>query len=306
MARTALSHTLELGSLRLVRAIADAGSITGAAASLGYTQPAVSQHVRRLEQRLGTALLERTPRGVRLTEAGQVLARCGARVAAGVDAAEREISALTGLQTGVVRVVAFPTASAVLVPAALTQLRELAPRVAVRYVEAEPPESVEAVREGRCDIALSYGAVEDDGIGDLRCRQLLLDPCVLALADDHPLAGRRRLHLRDLADARWIVGRHRLGRHLTAAAAQAGFTPLITIQTDDYVATFAFVAAGLGVALLPGLISTVAARHPGITLRSVSGGGRLPVFALTRPDLLRVPAVAATLDALQDAAASTL
>jgi len=103
MARTALSHTLELGSLRLVRAIADAGSITGAAASLGYTQPAVSQHVRRLEQRLGTALLERTPRGVRLTEAGQVLARCGARVAASVDAAEREISALTGLQTGVVR-----------------------------------------------------------------------------------------------------------------------------------------------------------------------------------------------------------
>lgn len=304
MATAELTQTLDLGSLRLVRAVAEAGSITGAAATLGCTQPAVSQHVRRLERRLGTALFERTPRGVRLTEAGQVIARCGARVAASVDAAEREISALNGLQAGVVRIVAFPTASAVLVPAALGLLRDQAPHVDVRYVEAEPPESIDAVRDGRCDLALAYGEVEDeDEVAGLHRRRLLSDPCVLAMADGDPLAARRRLHLRDLADARWIVGRHRHGLHLTASAARAGFTPRVAMQTDDYVATFAFVAAGLGVALLPGLVSTAAARHPGITLRSVSGASRRPVFALTPSDLLRVPAVAATLDALQEAAA---
>jgi molybdate transport repressor ModE-like protein len=301
--------TLDLGSLRLVRAIADAGTITAAAHALGYTQPAVSQHIRRLEHRLGTALLERHPRGVRLTEAGQVLARYGATVAATVDAAEREVSALTGLRTGRVRLVSFPSASATLVPAALAGLHEQAAGVEVACSEAQPPASITSVREGRCDIAIAFdypapASAEDAPLTGLHRRPLLTDPPVLALADGDPLVSRTRLHLRDLAGARWIAGCPRCRGQLTASAQAAGFSPRIAAETDDYMAVLAFVAAGLGVALLPGLVSTVAARHPGVTLRSVAGTSPRSVFAVTTPDLLRVPAVEATLDALEDAAAA--
>ncbi len=304
-----MPSTLDLGSLRLVRAIADAGSITAAATALGCTQPAVSQHVRRLEKRLGTALLERHPRGVRLTEAGQVLARYGATVAATVDAAEREVSALTGLRAGRVRLVSFPSASATLVPAALAALRELAAGVEVVFSEDQPPASIAALREGRCDIAVAFDYPDPTTAGEsplagLHRRRLLTDPSVLAVADGDPLAERNRLHLRDLAEARWIAGCPRCRGHLTASAEAVGFSPAIAAETDDYMAVLAFVAAGLGVALLPGLVSGVAARHPGVTLRSVAGVSRRSVFALTTPDLLRVPAVAATLDALEDAAAA--
>jgi DNA-binding transcriptional LysR family regulator len=298
---------LDVGSLRLIRAIADAGSITAAAASLGYTQPAVSQHVTRLERRLGTALLERHPRGVRLTEAGRVLARYGGTVSASLDAAQREVSALAGLSSGRVRLVSFPSAAATLVPAALVQLREEAPGVEVAFTEAEPPQSILSLREGRSDVVLAFdypSSTEptEPHLTGLHRRRLLSDPCVLAVADDDPRAERRQLHLRDLVGERWITGCPRCRGHLMASCAAAGFTPHIVFETDDYVATLAFVAAGLGVALLPGLVSPVAARHPGVRVRSVGGASRRSVFALTTPDLLRVPAVAATIDALADAA----
>ncbi len=307
-----MPSTLDLSSLRLIRAIADAGTITGAATTLGFTQPAVSQHVRRLESRLGTALLERHARGVRLTEAGHVLARYGAAVAATVDAAEREVSALTGLHAGRVRVIAIASASATLVPAALTLLRRNAPAVEVDFSEAEPAQAVAAVREGHCDIAIT---VDDDGVTGrqgpavervetgLHRRELMSDASVLALSTEDPLADQPRLHLRDLADARWIAAGAACREHLVRAADTAGFVPRIAYATEDHMAVLAFVAAGLGVALLPGLVAPVAASRPGVTLRSIAGVSRRGVHALTTPDLLRVPAVAATLDALEEAAA---
>lgn len=317
-----MASTLDLSSLRLVRAIADAGTITGAATSLGFTQPAVSQHVRRLERRLGTALLERHARGVRLTEAGQVLARYGATVAATVAAAEREVSALAGLRAGRVRVMSFPSASATLVPAALLLLRDNAPDVEVDFSEAEPPEATAALREGRCDIAVTFDYTSPDpaahppGAPDLDREhperadhlgvhrvQLMSDASLLAIASGDPLADEPRLHLRDLTDTRWIAGCSPCRTHLTDSAAAAGFAPRIAFETDDYMATLAFVAAGLGVALLPGLVAPVAATYPGVTLRSIAGVGRRAVHALTTTDLLRVPAVAVTIEALQEAAA---
>jgi molybdate transport repressor ModE-like protein len=300
---------LDVQSLRIVRAIADAGTITAAALSLGYSQPAVSQHVRRLERRLGTALLERRGRGVRLTEAGQVLARHGATVTAALDAAATEVAALTGLRTGRVRLVAFPSSSATLVPTALAYLRSRHPDLRVSLDESEPPLSIQQLREGACDIAVAFsypgtdlGRGEDDLAG-LETRVLLEDPPVLALATGHPLGQARRVHLRDLAGETWIAGCPRCRGHLLASCAAVGYTPSVAYATDDYVAVLGLVASGLGIALLPGLVLPTAARHPGVVVRAVGGTTPRTVSTVTTPDLMRVPAVVATIEALLEAAA---
>jgi len=315
---------LDVTSLRIVRALADHGTITAAAAVLGYSQPAVSQHLRRLERRLGTALLERAGRTVRLTEAGQVLARHGATVTAALDAAVQEVGALTGLRAGRVRLVAFPSASATIVPGALALLRTAHPELAVTLDEAEPPESVERLRSGGCDVVIAFthrdgtgqpaapgpqghGAHQDgqdrQGVSPLVRRPLLDDATVLALPAGSPLVAHGRLQLADLVGQTWIAGCPRCRGHLLRACERAGFTPRIAYATDDYSAVLGLVAAGLGVALLPGLVTPAAARHPGVAVRAIGGTARRDVHALTTPDLARVPAVAATLRALERAAA---
>jgi len=295
---------LDVGSLRMLRAIADRGTITGAAQELGVGQPAVSQHVRRLERRLGTALLDRSGRSVRLTEAGEALARHGATVGAALRAATAEVSAIAGLRAGRVRLVAFPSSSATLVPRALVALRTAHPGLSVTLDEAEPPEALRMLRSGECDVALAFdypgvalGRGEDDLAG-LVTRHLLDEPTLVALPADHPAADHDALALADLAGERWIAGCPRCRGHLLTAADACGFAPEIAFATDDYVAVLALVAAGLGVALLPDLVRPVAERQPGVVIRPARGTSHRAVHAVTAPDLLRVPAIAATMDAL--------
>ena len=114
---------IDAAGLRVMKAISDEGSFTAAAAALGYSQPAVSQMVRRLEEKTGTALVERLGRSVRLTEAGQVLARTATPVLSALEAAEGEVAAIAGLRAGRVRLMAFPSASSTLVPRALALVK---------------------------------------------------------------------------------------------------------------------------------------------------------------------------------------
>src|SRR5690349_16791269 len=185
---------IDAAGLRVMKAIADEGSFTAAAASLGYTQPAISQMVRRLEQRTGTVLVERVGRNVRLTEAGQVLARHANPVLAALDAAEEEVAAIAGLRSGRVRLMAFPSASATLVPRALSLVKQRFPDVNITFTEAEPPESLAALKAGECDLAVAF-AYEGTDLGrgeedlDLFITEKLLDDDVkLALPRSHPLA----------------------------------------------------------------------------------------------------------------------
>ena len=154
----------DVQTLRVVKAIADEGSLTAAAEALGYSQPALSQQMRRLEQRLGVPIVERAGRRVRLTEAGRVLARHAPAVTTALDAAAGELAELRGLRSGRVRLAGFPSASPTLVPRLLADLAEHHPGITVTYLEAEPPEAVEAVRDDRVDIALtfSYPGDRDD------------------------------------------------------------------------------------------------------------------------------------------------
>jgi molybdate transport repressor ModE-like protein len=293
---------VDAAALRTMRAVAEAGSISGAARVLGTSQPAVSQQVRRLERRLGTALVERAGRSIRLTEAGQVLARHGGSVAAAVDAAGEEIAALTGLRSGRVRLVSFPSSSATLVPSALALLRSRHPGVEVHLTEAEPPESLAELREGRCDVVVAFTYKASVDVEGLVTRPLLTDPLRLAVPADHPAADRLDGEgLAALAGDTWIAGCPRCRTHLLALCSAAGFTPEIAYATDDYVAVLGLVAAGLGVALVPGLVLD-AVRRDGVRLVTLRPEPVRRIKAVTTPDLARVPAVAAALDALEVAA----
>ncbi|HEX5535262.1 MAG TPA: LysR family transcriptional regulator [Actinomycetales bacterium] len=300
---------LDPSALRLMRLIADTGTISAAAERIGTSQPAVSQQVRRLERRLGTALLERAGRGIRLTEAGEVLARHGSAVTAALEAAREEVEALAGLQTGRVRLTAFPSSSATLVPRALALLRDRHPGVRITLTEAEPPESIDQLRDGQCDIAIAFsysdnGIESTQGASDTRglvTQHLLDDDMWLALPTGHPAGSTDVVDLAELDGETWIAGCPRCRGHLLDVCERAGFEPEISYATDDYVAVLGLVAAGLGVALIPGLVLD-ATRNDAVQLHRVRPASRRGVFAVTTEDLLRVPAVAAALEALCETA----
>ena len=243
-----------------MKAIADEGSFTAAAASLGYTQPAISQMVRRLEQRTGTVLVERIGRNVRLTEAGQVLARHATAVLAALDAAEEEVAAIAGLRSGRVRLMAFPSASATLVPRALALVKQRFPDVSISFTEAEPPESLAALKAGECDLAVAFayegtdlGRGEED-LDPFVITPLLDDEVRLAVPEGHAVAEQETVDLADLAAEPWIAGCPRCRGHLLQLTHDAGFRPDVAYETEDYVAVMGLVAEGLGWRSIPDLI----------------------------------------------------
>ncbi len=211
---------IDAAGLRVMKAISDEGSFTAAAASLGYTQPAISQMVRRLEQRTGTVLVERVGRNVRLTEAGQVLARHATPVLAALDAAEEEVAAIAGLRSGRVRLMAFPSASATLVPRALSLVKQRFPDVNISFTEAEPPESLAALKAGECDLAVAFAYEGTDlGRGEEDLDQFVITPLLddevrLAVPEGHPVSGQENVDLADLAGEPWIAGCPRCRGHL--------------------------------------------------------------------------------------------
>lgn len=288
-------------SLRIVRAISDTGSITRAAEALGYSQPAISQHLRRVESRLGVALVERVGRGVRLTEAGRVLARHAPAVALAFDAAAEELAQLRGLRTGVVRLVAFPSASPVLVPRLISDLASSHPGLSLTYVEAEPPEAVEAIREDRADIALtfSYPGDREDPHGSsargLSVRSAGRDDLMLVLPAGHGPVTR----VEDLADETWIAGCPRCRGHLLELCGRAGFEPRIGFETDNAVAVEGLVAQGIGVATLPRMALESFPLLPGLVTVPLPAAESRGLHIVTARDAERVPSLAVTLETLR-------
>ncbi|WP_338685830.1 LysR family transcriptional regulator [Streptomyces acidiscabies] len=296
---------IEARHLRVLRAVATTGSFSAAGRELGCTQPAVSQQMKALETSVGTPLLVRGGREMRLTEAGEALVRHASGILAGLTAAEEEIAAIAGLRAGRVRLVSFPSTSSTLVPAALAALRAAHPGTRVFLEEAEPPRSVTLLRAGDCDVALAFryeGAAADiEEWADLVVRPLLTDRLVALVPERHPLARAAAVGIADLAREPWIAGCPRCRRQLVEVCEGAGFTPRIDFATDDHPAVVGLVAAGLGVAVLPRL-ALESVRPRGVRTLALEPAVRREVVALTLPDLARVPAVAATLEELERAA----
>lgn len=296
--------TVDAASLLVLRAIADHGSITAAASALGFSQPALSQQVRRAEARAGTPLVERTGRGIRLTPAGRVLARHGVAVATALEAARGELADLRGLRSGRVRLTAFPSASPTIVPAFMAAMADRHPGVRVSFVEAEPPEAVAAVREDRADLALTFSYPGDrsdphrESARGLEVATIGGDPMHVVLPARHPLADDEVVDLADLAGERWIAGCPRCRGHLLELCGAAGFAPRIAVETDNFVAVEEMVASGLGVAVLPGLAVQSAGTRSGVAVRRTANADRRTLHLVTAKGALGVPAVAVAADLL--------
>ncbi|MET8155905.1 LysR family transcriptional regulator [Sphaerisporangium sp. NPDC005289] len=291
---------LDMLRLRVLDAVARHGSVTAAARELHYSQPSVSHHLARLEAETGARLVQRVGRGIRLTEAGLVLADRAAEIIGRLDSASAELAAHVGLRAGRVRLAAFPSALGTFVPAAAVRLSREHPGLDLRLVEAEPPQALAMLRAGQVDVAVTFRyatapaptPAEEDGV---RLTALFDDPGFLVTppgtaADGSPAA---------YAGAKWISGCDRCRGHLLELCAAAGFAPSIAFTTDDYVAVQAMVAAGLGVTVLPGL-ALAAHRHPDVRTSAIPGSTR-HVFAATYGEPPEPPATAALLAALADA-----
>lgn len=298
---------LDVRRLRVLQAVVETGSVTRAAARLSYTPSAISQQLATLEREAGLALVERAGRGLRPTAAGRLLADHATGVLARLDEAEAALGALRAGRTGRVSVAAFSTAGASLVPVAIRDFRRDHPGVAVDVAVAEPDEAVDRVRSGRCDVGIVVPSGDPaEVIADLHCRHLLDDPYRVVLPADHPLAGRVRIRLADLAGDPWIGTASAPGycqQQVLDACAAAGFTPRYAMEADEYPATQGYAAAGLGVALVP--LLALGATAPGVVVRRVDGPEPARrVCAVTRPPLLETRPVAALLDAFVSAAAA--
>ncbi len=279
---------LDVRRLQVLREVARHRSFSAAAAALSYTPSAISQQIRALEREVGVGLVDRSARGAVLTDAGRLLVRYADEILGRLSAAEEELQALLGLRAGRLRLGAFSTAGAVLVPRAVKAFRDRYPDVDVRLVELDPEEAVAQLRAHEIDLALVYEfpVVEDLPLDGLAYIPLLDDRLNIALPAGHPLAKHKRVKLSELANEPWIQGVYRGSTVavLPAACRAAGFEPKIVFRSDDHMAVQGSVAAGLGVAVVPQL--TVATARADLAIRPLEVEGDL----LTRHVGVALPA----------------
>jgi DNA-binding transcriptional LysR family regulator len=315
---------LNVNRLRILKEVAHRGSFSAAAEALSYTQSAVSQQIAALETETGMTLLERHPRGVSLTAAGQTLVGHAESVLSDLEAAEAALAAIAGLRGGRLRMASFPTAGATLMPLAIATFRARYPDVALTLAEGEPEEIAPRLQAGELDLALLFefddptpGTRESaretsspsspspsSAVGkELTRVQLLEDPLYLALPREHRLAERRRLRLEDLRGEAWVQTSQSspCAQHVVRCCYAAGFEPDVSFQSDDYQTVQGLVAAGVGVALIPELALSVVRDY--IVIRALSP--RPParrVIAATAAGARLLPAAPAMLSVLEEVA----
>jgi DNA-binding transcriptional LysR family regulator len=236
--------------------VASRGSLSAAAESLQYTQPAISQQIAALEREVGIRLLERGTRPVKLTDAGTALVAHAEAVLARLDDAEQELAEIKGLRAGRLRLASFSTALASLVPRALAVFTQRHPDVQLSVVEGNRQDLLARLARWELDLALIFEHVAlPEPTTELDRVHLFDEQFELLLPHGHRFAGRRSLRLDQLHGEAWIGGLPggSYQRILGHSCQEAGFEPRVAYRTDDYRAIQGFVAAGLGVAMLPGL-----------------------------------------------------
>jgi DNA-binding transcriptional LysR family regulator len=253
-------------------------------------------------------LFEKAGRGVRPTAAGQLLADHAGRVLHEIEEAENALADLREGRVGRIRVVAFPSAGESLLPEAIATLREVMPGVKVRPSVDETAAALRRLRAGEVELVVvvepfARGAQPDD---DLHRWHLLDDEYRLLLPSSHPLARRRVVNLEDLSEADWIVTTgpdDYVQRTTVAICRRAGFTPKVIAESDEFPVTQGYVAAGMGVSLVP-LLALGALRH-GVAVRRL-GPAPTPrhIWLATRPALREQPTVVRMAEALRLAAAN--
>lgn len=299
---------MDLERLRVLHAVHTAGSVVGAARALHVTTSAVSQQMARLEREAGQRLTERHGRGIRLTEAGELLAGEAGDLLAHAEQVEARLAAHRGTVAGTLSIAAFATAARGLLPAALCDLRSQYPDLSVSLSEQEPHQAIPALRRGDLDLAVVQEWPDTPLAipGGLARRDLLEDAFDLALPAGHPLAGRDSVAIKELADDEWIswstgqICHDWLVHTLRACGAQ----PQVRHTASEHSTQLALVAAGLGTAVIPRL-----GREPvpaSVRLVPINPSPVRRIYALWRASTALRPAIRATLDALERSSLSGL
>ena len=300
---------LDVKRLRVLRAVAEHGTFKDAAEALSYSQPRISQQIAALEREAGTTLLERGPKGVRLTDAGRALVEHSEGILARVAAAEAELEAIAGLRGGRLRLATFPTAGATLVPLAIATFSKRHPADELSLIEAEPEEALPRLKEGELDVAMVFeydvlpSSTYEPSYDGLELKYLLDDPFYVALPRDHPLAGRAAVELKDLSTESWAGSAcgGTCGEMHLATCRAAGFEPRMGFTSDDYNVVQGLVAAGVAISLLPEL--ALSNLREDIVIKPIAPNTpNRRVMAATLAGGFRSPAMTAMLDILGEAA----
>ncbi len=243
---------MDLRQLRYLVALAEQLNFTRAAAAEHVAQPALSQQIRRLEDEVGVPLVERTTRRVALTEAGELLAGHGRRILSELETAREELEALRGVDVGHVTIGAIHTMGPIDLSLALAVFHERHPGVALTVREQHSEECAELLRADELDLAF-LSVTERVESHELALHQLVSEELMVLMAPDHPLAGRERVRMAELAHEQFISFRQgaRLRELLFSAGRDAQFEPRVTLESNEAHRIRALVARGLGVAILP-------------------------------------------------------
>jgi DNA-binding transcriptional LysR family regulator len=295
---------LNLDRLRTLDAVARHGSVSAAADGLHVTTSAVSQQLAKLEREAGQQLLAKNGRGIRLTDAGRLLADHASRILSQVELARSDLEAHRGQAVGELFLGAFPTSARGLFPAALAQLRADHPQLRVRLQEMEPDVSLPRLVRGDIDLAVVLDWYNKplslpDGLAKA---PLLDDPADVAIPADHPLADRAEVDLEEFADDEWISWPEGEFCHdwLMFTLRGKGVEPRISHMAEEHHTQLALIAAGLGVAIAPRL-----GRGPvpdGVRVVPVRHTMRRHIYAVWRQDADRRPSIRAVVEALSRAA----
>ncbi|MBV9003646.1 MAG: LysR family transcriptional regulator [Solirubrobacterales bacterium] len=288
---------LDVDRLRVFREVASRGSFSAAARELAFTQPGISHHVKQLERELGVALIERSPRGIRLTPPGRALYEHAEALLTRLDDAERDVVEIARLGGGTLRMVAFPSAAATLVPPAVASFRARHPSVELKLAEADPPVSLPDLVAGSWDLALAYEypLLRLPRDPALEFEPMFSDAMACCLPVDHALAGESQIELEWLAGEIFVAPYDCVCREALAhASRRAGFTPDVASETNDYMAMQALVEARVGIAVMPRLVASMAVRE------------RVAIVPLAAGTLTRTASIVSRRAGFRSAASTTM
>lgn len=244
---------LQPQQLRVLVAIRDEGSLTGAARALGYGVPTIAHHLASLERHFRVPLVERDRRGARLTPLGLVLVDEAGEILSRLDQAERLVITQRDQGMTTIRVGTFASIGSQLLPRAIRELRERR-QVQVEVVEAEPTQVVQLLHSGELHAGLIYDSADDPAFAtsDVARTVLMEEQYEVLVAAESPYAGLAAIDLGDLREADWICSRDEneaSDRVLRRACRVAGFEPQVLMRTDDLSMIHGLVAEGLGCTL---------------------------------------------------------
>jgi DNA-binding transcriptional LysR family regulator len=290
---------MDLTRLRALRELSKRGSMAAVAEVLHLTPSAVSQQIALLEDEAGVPLTERRGRGVRLTHAGEVLAQHARQVIAVLDSARSALAEIRGEVAGEVRIAAFPSAAAVLLPRTINALRAAHPRLEPVLIELEPAEGLAALGAWQADLALVDDLATASAAQDGITRVALADDTLVALLPArHALAGRASVSVADLVGESWAMDSTSSSytQFIIGLCRRAGFEPRVNAHCRSFEMVAAFVAAGCSISVIPGLRRTQA--PPGVVMVDLRPRVRRQISIAFRSGERRHPAIQAVVSGL--------